>query len=111
VTPTVTKSAAGAIEHLRMATVPGMAGALTALSARDVWTVGLDAAASTSLFDLTLANAAVALVLGAEGAGLSKLVRQRCDVLVSIPLRGRLNSLNVSVAGALACFEVTRRRV
>ena len=56
VTPTVTKSAAGAIEHLRMATVPGMAGALTALSARDVWTVGLDAAASTSLFDLTLAE-------------------------------------------------------
>lgn len=111
VTPTVTKAAAGAIEHLRMATVPGMAGALTALSSRDVWTVGLDAAAPTSLFDLTLANASVALVLGAEGAGLSKLVRQRCDVLVSIPLRGRLNSLNVSVAGALACFEVTRRRV
>ena len=110
VTPTVTKSAAGAIEHLRMTTVPGLAGALTALSARDVWTVGLEAAASTSLFDLTLADAAVALVLGAEGAGLSKLVRQRCDVLVSIPLRGRLNSLNVSVAGALACFEVTRRR-
>lgn len=110
VTPTVTKAAAGAIEHLRMTTVPGLAGALTALSARDVWTVGLDAAASTSLFDLTLADAAVALVLGAEGAGLSKLVRQRCDVLVSIPLRGRLNSLNVSVAGALACFEVTRRR-
>lgn len=111
VTPTVTKSAAGAIEHLRMATVPGMAGALSALSERDVWTVGLDAAASTSLFDLTLADAPVALVLGAEGAGLSKLVRQRCDLLVSIPLRGRLNSLNVSVAGALACFEVTRRRV
>ncbi|MEO8695047.1 MAG: 23S rRNA (guanosine(2251)-2'-O)-methyltransferase RlmB [Acidimicrobiales bacterium] len=111
VTPTVTKSAAGAIEHLRMATVPGMAGALSALSERDVWTVGLDAAASTSLFDLTLADVPVALVLGAEGAGLSKLVRQRCDVLVSIPLRGRLNSLNVSVAGALACFEVTRRRL
>jgi 23S rRNA (guanosine2251-2'-O)-methyltransferase len=111
VTPTVTKTAAGAIEHLRMATVPGLASALTALSARDVWTVGLDTAASTSLFDLTLADSAVALVLGAEGAGLSKLVRQRCDVLVSIPLRGRLNSLNVSVAGALACFEVTRRRV
>jgi len=111
VTPTVTKSAAGAIEHLRMATVPGLAGALTTLSARNVWTVGLDTAASTSLFDLTLADSAVALVLGAEGAGLSKLVRQRCDVLVSIPLRGRLNSLNVSVAGALACFEVTRRRV
>jgi 23S rRNA (guanosine2251-2'-O)-methyltransferase len=110
VTPTVTKAAAGAIEHLRMTTVPGLAGALTALSARDVWTVGLDAAASTSLFDLTLADASVALVLGAEGAGLSKLVRQRCDVLVSIPLRGRLNSLNVSVAGALACYEVTRRR-
>ena len=111
VTPTVTKAAAGAIEHLAHDHgARARRRTCTALSARDVWTVGLDAAASTSLFDLTLADAPVALVLGAEGAGLSKLVRQRCDVLVSIPLRGRLNSLNVSVAGALACFEVTCRR-
>lgn len=110
VTPTVTKAAAGAVERLRMTTVPGLPAALTRLTKLGVWTVGLDAAADTSLFDLNLASEPVALVLGAEGAGLSHLVRQRCDTVVSIPLRGRLNSLNVSVAGALACYEVTRRR-
>lgn len=110
ITPTVTKAAAGAVERLRMATVPGIPSALARLADLGVWTVGLDAAADRSLFDLDLAEEPVALVLGAEGAGLSQLVRKRCDQLVSIPLRGRLNSLNVSVAGALACYEVTRRR-
>ena len=110
VTPTVTKSAQGAVERLRMATVPGIPTALRTLRESGVWTVGLEAAAEQSLFALELATEPVALVLGAEGAGLSALVRKLCDTLVSIPLRGRLNSLNVSVAGALACFEVTRRR-
>jgi 23S rRNA (guanosine2251-2'-O)-methyltransferase len=110
ITPTVTKAAAGAVERLRMTTVPGLPAALRRLGELGVWTVGLDAAADQSLFDLTLAEEPVALVLGAEGPGLSQLVRKRCDTLVSIPLRGRLGSLNVSVAGALACYEVTRRR-
>jgi 23S rRNA (guanosine2251-2'-O)-methyltransferase len=110
VVPSVTKAAAGAIEHLRMTTVSGLPTAMSSLRRAGVWTVGLDAAADRSLFDLDLATDAVALVLGAEGAGLSRLVRERCDLLVSIPLRGRLNSLNVSVAAALAVFEVTRRR-
>ena len=72
--------------------------------------VGLDASGPRSLFDLDLADRPVALVLGAEGAGLSRLVRERCDVVVSIPLGGRIGSLNVAAAGALACFEVARRR-
>jgi 23S rRNA (guanosine2251-2'-O)-methyltransferase len=110
ITPTVTKAAAGAVERLRMTTVPGLPSALARLASLGVWTVGLEADADSSLFDLQLAEQPVALVLGAEGAGLSQLVRKRCDALVSIPLRGRLNSLNVSVAGALACYEVTRRR-
>jgi 23S rRNA (guanosine2251-2'-O)-methyltransferase len=110
ITPTVTKSAAGAVERLRLTTVAGLPTAIARLAELGVWTVGLDAEADESLFALTLANEPVALVLGAEGAGLSQLVRKRCDTLVSIPLRGRLNSLNVSVAGALACYEVTRRR-
>jgi 23S rRNA (guanosine2251-2'-O)-methyltransferase len=110
ITPTVTKSAAGAVERLRMTSVPGLPAALKRLGELGVWAVGLDAGASTSLFDLQLAEEPVLLVLGAEGTGLSSLVRKRCDALVSIPLRGRLNSLNVSVAGALACYEVTRRR-
>jgi 23S rRNA (guanosine2251-2'-O)-methyltransferase len=110
ITPTVAKSAAGAIERLRMTTVPGLPSALSRLSDLGVWTVGLDAEGDTSLFDLPLAEEPVAMVLGAEGTGLSHLVKKRCDALVSIPLRGRVNSLNVSVAGALACYEVTRRR-
>ena len=110
VTPTVTKSAAGAVERLRMTTVPGIPSALARLADLGVWTVGLDVDGTSSLFDLRLAEEPVALVLGAEGSGLSPLVKKRCDTLVSIPLRGRLNSLNVSVAGALACYEVTRRR-
>jgi 23S rRNA (guanosine2251-2'-O)-methyltransferase len=110
VTPTVTKAAAGAVEHLRFAVVGGLPAALQRLSERGVWVVGLDGDASTGLWDLPAADGPIALVLGAEGAGLSRLVRQRCDELVRIPLNGALGSLNVSVAGALACFEVARAR-
>jgi 23S rRNA (guanosine2251-2'-O)-methyltransferase len=73
--------------------------------------VGLDDAADQSLFDLDgLGREPVVLVLGAEGPGLSRLVRRRCDVLVRIPMLGRLSSLNVSAAAALACYEVARQR-
>ncbi len=111
VTPTVAKAAAGAVEHLDIALVPGLPGALQRLSAQKVWVVGLDDAADRSLFDLgDLATEPLVLVLGAEGAGLSRLTRERCDLVVSIPMLGRLSSLNVSAAAALACFEVARRR-
>lgn len=110
VSPTVAKAAAGAIEHLPIAVVPGIAAAILALGAAGVWTVGLAADGETSLFDLPVASEKVALVLGAEGAGLSRLVRQRCDVVASIPQRGRISSLNVAAAGVLACFEVFRQR-
>jgi 23S rRNA (guanosine2251-2'-O)-methyltransferase len=110
ITPTVTKSAAGAVEYLRMATVPGLPTAIRRLADLGVWTVGLDAGGSQSVFSLTLAEEPIAMVLGAEGTGLSRLVRERCDTIASIPLRGRLNSLNVASAGAVALFEVRRRR-
>jgi 23S rRNA (guanosine2251-2'-O)-methyltransferase len=110
VTPTVTKAAAGAVEHLRFAVVGGLPAALQQLSSRGVWVLGLDGDAPTRLWELPAADGPIALVLGAEGTGLSRLVRQRCDELVSIPLKGSLGSLNVSVAGALACFEVARAR-
>ncbi|MEX2659456.1 MAG: 23S rRNA (guanosine(2251)-2'-O)-methyltransferase RlmB [Acidimicrobiales bacterium] len=111
VTPTVAKAAAGAVEHLDMAVVSGLPAALARASDQGVWVVGLDADGDTPLFDLALATEPVALVLGAEGHGLGRLVRARCDIVAAIPLRGALSSLNVSAAGALACFEVARRRL
>ena len=109
--PTVTKSAAGAIEHLPMCLVGGLPAAIARLRELGVWVVGLDGTADQSLFELNLAAEPVALVLGSEGKGLSRLVAQRCDSVVSIPLRGALGSLNVGAAGTLACYEVARRRV
>ena len=110
VTPTVAKAAAGAAEYLPMSLVGGLPTAIEEMKAAGVWVVGLDMGGDTSVHDLTLGAQAVCLVLGAEGAGLSRLVRQRCDLVASIPLHGRLASLNVAAAGAVACYEVARRR-
>jgi 23S rRNA (guanosine2251-2'-O)-methyltransferase len=110
VTPTVTKSAAGAIEYLEFSMVPGIPSALERMRENGVWTVGLDGDSKQSLFDLTLADQPLAIVVGAEGKGISPLARQRCDVVVSIPQYGAVESLNVSVAGALAMYEIARRR-
>ncbi|MGD0592924.1 MAG: RNA methyltransferase [Acidimicrobiales bacterium] len=110
VTPAVTKAAAGAIEYLQMALVPGMPSALQDLEHLGVMTVGLDERGTTSLYDLDLGDRPVALVLGSEGAGLSPLSRRRCEVLCRIPVDGEIPSLNVSAAAAVACFEVARQR-
>ena len=110
VTPAVAKAAAGAVERLPMAVVAGMPATLARAKELGCWTVGLDADGDQSLFDLALATEPVVVVLGSEGTGLSRLVRRRCDVTVHIPMRGSLPSLNVAAAGALALFEVARRR-
>jgi 23S rRNA (guanosine2251-2'-O)-methyltransferase len=110
VTPAVTKAAAGAIEHLPIALVGGLPTALRAAQERGVWVIGLDGAADDELWSVGLGDQPVALVLGAEGSGIGRLVQQRCDQVVRIPMRGRLSSLNVGNAGALACFEVARHR-
>jgi 23S rRNA (guanosine2251-2'-O)-methyltransferase len=110
VTPAATKAAAGAVEHLPIAVVGGLPAALARMRDAGVYVVGLDGQAAASIYDLTGADGPVCVVLGAEGKGLSRLVRERCDELVSIPMHGRLGSLNVSAAAALACFEIARRR-
>ena len=110
ISPTVAKAAAGAVEHVPMSLVAGLPSALGELKEQGVWVVGLDAGGPTSLHDLSLGSEPICLVLGAEGRGLGRLVSERCDSIVSIPMRGQLGSLNVSVAGALACFEVVRQR-
>jgi 23S rRNA (guanosine2251-2'-O)-methyltransferase len=110
ITPTVAKAAAGAIEHLPMAVVPGLPAALERVKSLGLWVVGLDGGGDTGIDRLPLASEPLVLVLGAEGRGLSPLVRRRCDVVAAIPLRGRLGSLNVAAAGAIACYEVARQR-
>jgi 23S rRNA (guanosine2251-2'-O)-methyltransferase len=116
VTPTVTKVAAGAIEHLAMAIVPGVPGALLRMTDAGVTAIGLDASADMSLFAVADVHGAadiagpLALVIGAEGRGLAPLTRKRCTALVSIPQNGTIESLNVAAAGAVAFFEVARAR-
>jgi 23S rRNA (guanosine2251-2'-O)-methyltransferase len=110
VSPTVTKAAAGAVEHLDVAVVGGLPAALARAHDLGLWVVGLDEAGDRPLFGLDVADQPLVLVLGAEGAGLGRLTRARCDVVAAIPVAGRLPSLNVAAAGALACFEVARGR-
>ncbi len=111
VTPVVTKAAAGALEYLPIAIASGIPTALEHARRAGCWTIGLDAAAGNrTLFDLDLADQPLMLVLGSEGRGLARLTSARCDVLVSIPMRGEIASLNVSAAAALACHEIARRR-
>jgi 23S rRNA (guanosine2251-2'-O)-methyltransferase len=108
--PAALKAAAGAAEYLPVARAPGIPATLSTLRAQGVWTVGLDAGAPDRLWDLEVATEPVALVLGAEGRGLGRLARERCDLAVSVPLWGPLGSLNVAAAATLACFEVARVR-
>jgi 23S rRNA (guanosine2251-2'-O)-methyltransferase len=110
VTPAVAKTAAGAIEYLPIAVVAGIPAALERAARAGCWSVGLDESGDRSLFDLDLADQSIVLVLGAEGRGLARLTRERCDVLVRIPMHGRVASLNVAAAATLACHEVARRR-
>jgi 23S rRNA (guanosine2251-2'-O)-methyltransferase len=110
ITPAATKAAAGAVEHLPIALVPGIPSALARAKRAGLWVVGLDGEAPESLFGLTVAAEPIVLVLGAEGRGLARLTRERCDVLVRIPMHGALDSLNVAAAAALACYEVALRR-
>jgi len=103
------KASAGAVSHVRVAEVVNIARALDALKSAGVWTVGLagDAPKRYDEIDFTLPTA---IVLGAEGSGLRRLVRERCDWLASIPMRGHVDSLNVSVAAGIVLFEAIRQR-
>ncbi len=109
VTPAVARASAGAIEHLPIAVVTNLARYLEEVKGPDLWVYGAAGEAEATMWDTDLSGG-VALVLGAEGKGLRPLVRRSCDVLVSIPLAGEVESLNVSVAAALLLFEARRQR-
>jgi 23S rRNA (guanosine2251-2'-O)-methyltransferase len=110
VTPTAEKAAAGALAHLPVVEVTNLVRTLEELHRRGVWSLGLDGDADTELADHPLASEPCVLVVGAEGAGLARLTRERCDALVRLPMRGRVASLNASVAAAVALYELLRKR-
>ena len=103
------KASAGAITHVRIAEVVNIARSLDELKELGVWTVGLAGEATSPYYSIDF-TVPTALVLGAEGTGLRRLVREKCDWLASIPMQGHVGSLNVSVAAGVALFEVARQR-
>lgn len=109
-TPAAVKAAAGAVEHVPIAVVPGIPTALERAARAGVWSVGLDPRGPVAVFDLELADRPVVVVLGGEGRGLAPLTVRRCDVLASIPQHGHVESLNVAAAAAVACHAVAWRR-
>lgn len=109
VTPAVVKASAGAVAHLLIAQATNLSRAIEELKAQGVWVVGLDMIAERA-FDESDLNMPLALVVGAEGKGISRLVREKCDFLVKIPMRGHVDSLNAAVAGAIVLYNAWRQR-
>jgi 23S rRNA (guanosine2251-2'-O)-methyltransferase len=109
VTPAVARASAGAIEHLPIAVVTNLARYLGEVKSGELWVVGAAGDAPRSMWEADLSGG-LALVFGAEGKGLRPLVRRTCDELVSIPLEGTVESLNVSVAAAVLLYEAKRQR-
>ena len=107
-TATVAKSSAGALEHMRVAKVTNLASAIDELKGRGLWVYAADM--DGSAYYNTDMKGAAALVLGSEGFGISRLVKEKCDFVVSIPLYGQVNSMNVSCAAAILLAEVARQR-
>ena len=103
------KASAGAVNHVRVATVVNIARAIEELKALNVWTIGLDADSPES-YDQVDYTLPTAFVVGAEGTGMRRLVRETCDRVVSIPMSGAVGSLNVSVSAGIALFEAARQR-
>ena len=108
-TETVTKASAGAVEHIAIAEVTNIVNTIEELKTHDFWIVGLDGDGDKEYTAVDYSSP-VALIVGNEGKGIRRLVREHCDFLVRIPLHGKIASLNASVAGALVMYEVARRR-
>ncbi len=109
VTPVVLKASSGAAEHINIIQVPNLSRVIEAMQKNWVWVIGADTRSDYHYFEADFTGA-VTLVVGSEGYGLSRLVRQKCDFIVDIPMSGKVNSLNVSVASALLMYEIYRSR-
>jgi 23S rRNA (guanosine2251-2'-O)-methyltransferase len=108
VSPTVVKASAGAVHHLKVCRVTNLRRAMTDLKHQGFWTVGLDPAAADSIYDQSFPQK-LAIVLGSEGSGIRPLVLKECDFRVSIPMQGKVGSLNVAVAGGVFLYEIFRQ--
>ena len=108
-TAVVAKTSAGAVAHVPVARVPNLSALLKDLKKQGIWVYGTAADGSTPLYDADLKGPA-AIVIGSEGNGMSRLVAENCDFLVSIPMRGKVNSLNASAAAAILLYEAVRQR-
>jgi len=106
---TVAKTSAGAVEYVRVARVTNLVPLMAELKDRGLWVVGVEGGTETNYADFDL-SVPLALVFGSEGHGVRRLIREKCDALISIPMRGQLNSLNVSVAAGVVLFEALRQR-
>jgi len=109
VTGVVVKSSAGAVFHIPIMLVTNIANTLRKIKERGIWVIGATAEAKLDLYRQDL-RIPLAVVIGGEGTGIRPRVRQHCDFLVSIPMKGKINSLNASVAGAVILYEVLRQR-
>ena len=109
-TAVVAKTSAGAVAHMPVARVPNIPSLLKDLKKRGVWVFGTAASGDTELYEADLKGPA-AVVIGSEGSGMTRLAMENCDVLVRIPMRGRLNSLNASAAAAILLYEAVRQRL
>ncbi len=109
-TAVVAKTSAGAVSYLPVARVSNLTALLKQLKQEGIWVFGTAADGSTGLYEADLKGPA-AIVIGSEGDGMSRLVREQCDFLLSIPMRGQLNSLNASAAAAIVLYEAVRQRI
>lgn len=110
VTAAVVKASAGAVEHLTIARVTNLVRAIETLQAADIWVLGLERTPRSQRYDQVDLTVPLAWVVGSEGRGLSRLVRKRCDILVDLPMRGQVNSLNAAVAGSIVLYQTWLRR-
>lgn len=110
VTPAAVRASAGAAEHARVALVPNLVQVMEHLKANGVWLAGLEALPQAALYSQAGLVGALGVVVGSEGQGLSRLVREQCDFLIRLPLYGQVESLNAAVAGAIALYEARRQR-
>ena len=109
-TAIVAKTSAGAVSHIPVARVPNLTALMKELQKRGVWIFGAEMNGTTSLYEADLKGPA-AIVIGSEGSGMSRLVAETCDFTVSIPMKGKINSLNASAAAAILLYEAVRQRL